>query len=200
MADDPRMRAGNTTIAVTLDTAPMADEHTHVTSTEYSFFDKGGKASLPKRPKVFPWPAPLSAKQRSLDAGQAEYTAQPLTFAIVEVASTTGRQPSTARAPRAKTDDGATHGGVLYNCSTCHGNWSAAVPLVVPSAGCAAIQAAIDCAPDGHQLSVSCHNIAAVWVAFSSSGLHSSQDGSDIVVDRTGGSRSTSCRAFTVRS
>ena len=31
---------------------------------------------------------------------------------------------------------------------------------------------------------VSCHNIAAVWVAFSSSGLHSSQDGSDIVVDR----------------
>ena len=32
---------------------------------------------------------------------------------------------------------------------------------------------------------VSCHNIAAVWVAFSSSGLHSSQDGSDIVVDRS---------------
>ena len=31
---------------------------------------------------------------------------------------------------------------------------------------------------------VSCHNIAAVWVAFSPSGLHSSQDSSDIVVDR----------------
>ena len=31
---------------------------------------------------------------------------------------------------------------------------------------------------------VRCHNIAAVWVAFSPSGLHSSQDSSDIVVDR----------------
>ena len=169
----------------------------HVTATEYSFFDKGGKASLPKRPKVFPWPAPLSAKQRSLEAGQAEYTAQPLTFAIVEVVGATGHRTSTASA---KTDDGATHGGVLYNCSTCHGNWSAAVPLVVPSAGCATIQAAIDCAPDGHQLSVSRHDIAGIWVAFSSSGLHSSKSASDIVVDRTDGSRSTSCRAFTVRS
>ena len=32
---------------------------------------------------------------------------------------------------------------------------------------------------------VSCHDIAGIWVAFSPSGLHSSQDGSDIVVDRT---------------
>ena len=31
---------------------------------------------------------------------------------------------------------------------------------------------------------VSRHNIAAAWVAFSSYGLHSSQDGSDIFVDR----------------
>ena len=47
-------------------------------------------------------------------------------------------------------------------------------------------------------LAVSRHNIAAVWVAFSSSGLHSSQDGSDIVVDRgpsttTPSSACTSC-------
>ena len=173
------MRAGNTTIAVTLDIASMA--RAHVAATEYSFFDKGGKASLPKRPKVFPWPAPLSAKQRSLGAGLAEYTAQPLTFAIVEVVGATGHRTSTASA---KTDDGATHGGVLYNCSTCHGNWSASVPLVVPSAGCATIQAAIDCAPDGHQLSVSRHDIAGIWVAFSSSGLHSSQDASEIVANR----------------
>ena len=39
---------------------------------------------------------------------------------------------------------------------------------------------------------VSCHNIAAVWVAFSPSGLHSSQDSSDIVVDRMAGSASPS--------
>ena len=31
---------------------------------------------------------------------------------------------------------------------------------------------------------VRCHNIAAVWVAFSPSGLHSSQGSSDMVVDR----------------
>ena len=44
----------------------------------------------------------------------------------------------------------------------------------------------------GHEISrvftmnhVSRHSTAAVWVAFSSSGLHSSQDGSDIVVGRT---------------
>ena len=43
----------------------------------------------------------------------------------------------------------------------------------------------------GHEISrvftmnhVSRHNTAAVWVAFSPSGLHSSQDGSDIFVDR----------------
>jgi len=37
---------------------------------------------------------------------------------------------------------------------------------------------------------VSCHDIAGIWVAFSSSGLHSSQDASDIVADRP----SPSCR------
>ena len=32
---------------------------------------------------------------------------------------------------------------------------------------------------------VRCHNIAAVWVAFSPSGSHSSRDSSDVVADRT---------------
>ena len=32
---------------------------------------------------------------------------------------------------------------------------------------------------------VSCHDIAGIWVVFSPSGLHSSQDASDIVADRT---------------
>ena len=59
-----------------------------------------------------------------------------------------GPQPSTATA---KTDD-ETLVDVPYNCSACHGNWSVDVPLVVPSPGCGSIQAAIDCAPDGHQL------------------------------------------------
>ena len=35
-----------------------------------------------------------------------------------------------------------------------------------------------------HGIPVSRHNLAAVWVAFSSSGLHSPQDVSDIAVDR----------------
>ena len=38
--------------------------------------------------------------------------------------------------------------------------------------------------------SVSCHDIAGIWVTFSSSGSHDSQDASDIVADRP----SPSCR------
>ena len=47
---------------------------------------------------------------------------------------------------------------------------------------------------------VSCHNIAAVWVAFASSGLHSTQDGSDIVVDRALSRRTAACIAAQRRS
>ena len=44
-----------------------------------------------------------------------------------------------------------------------------------------AVTGSVLCHPDAP---VRCHNIAAVWVAFSPSGLHSSQDSSDIVVGR----------------
>ena len=55
----------------------------------------------------------------------------------------------------AKTDDDGlgTPLPAEYNCSSCSGNWSVNQPLVVPSPGCKTIQAALDCAPDGRQLS-----------------------------------------------
>ena len=64
------------------------------------------------------------------------------------------------------------------NCALCHSNLLSPALLrwiCVGWAGEGGMRAAAF---------VRCHNIAAVWVAFSPSGLHSSQGSSEIVVDR----------------
>ena len=59
------------------------------TTCRYNLTDAGGKSGLPETPRIFPWPAPLSAKKASLGpepAGAgAQYTAGPFSFAIVEL-------------------------------------------------------------------------------------------------------------------
>ena len=67
----------NTTIPVTLEAGGSA--------TVYDLTDAGGKAALPAKPDVFPWPEPLHARTVEVPAATRVYTAAPLTFALVEL-------------------------------------------------------------------------------------------------------------------
>ena len=69
----------NTTIPVTLEGGGSA--------TVYDLMDPGGKASLPAKPDDFPWPEPLHATTGKVPASGV-YTAEPLSFAVVELPGT----------------------------------------------------------------------------------------------------------------
>jgi hypothetical protein len=87
----------NTTIPISLNSsstssgkAPTADGSSAVllvgattNATVYKFDDRGGKAPLPDDPSVFPWAGPLTGV---VVTGSEALTAEPLSFAIVEVA------------------------------------------------------------------------------------------------------------------
>jgi pectin methylesterase-like acyl-CoA thioesterase len=110
--------------------------------------DPGGRCVLHHKPK--PCDKPHTTFVPALQAAAAKMRAgRPLQWVCNQSSIRT-----TSALSKTDDDDAGTLGDPNpYNCSSCEGNWSVDSPLVVPSSGCPSIQAALDCAPDSHQLS-----------------------------------------------